>query len=1361
MLPGDPRQHIEGLYRELTANKRWCEDMSDVEKHSSTLLAHGLFFSELLQNGDDAGAKKIEYELAGSHLIVTHNGKHFAINDVEKIIRFANSTIVDKSQNANATGYKGIGFKALGSIAHKIYIFSAGYRFHFDQNHWRGAQKPWQMIPIWTEDQHIPADLTGRVKTSQSLPQPPVLFIFALRDRETIQSQLEDIPKNSADRFLFTRSIIEIRIGTERSKYTLQRNDGVHKQNEAFFRTIAINQQEKSKFMVYKYQGIAVPPNVLQEVQTLDSSICPERLKMAKSVVIEFAFPIDKDELTEIHSLKLYNTFPTEVQLGLPFIINAEFIVKADRQGLYPSGWNSFLIRQFLTSHFHILSLFGAHPHYWKKVLLMLAPSWLNINAISGLDHSFCQAYKEGFSQGLEQFPFIPSFRDPKELLKARGCLVDHTGFFAEFKDKVEIPPNLASSELEKIGKLDPLDGVNHYRGLNDIADELVKLCDNHRNPHLCFRVLLFISKKFPYDRSFENRRFILTSHHELSTLGPLSLPNKEMKVEIPPFVNLSLLHPEVLSFDKTGEVSNWLQRNRCLPITIHEILRKYIVPPLKNPATSQDDNIALVRFLFKLYQTREITQGDLAPFREIYAITRTRTLALVHTLYFYKAYDPFSMAEEMFGDQPGLFLTSIYVPDGEEAAEWSEFFRILGVKSECQLHLLDNTTVGELKNRGISKLSEFLSYLYSYPNPLIGRNAYDGDAYAHFIFFPHLECLVRSKQFSAYFWKSLNLEGRRWIEKDKVCQFRSATNRQSTLLPQKKTYLQYVLTSFRWILGTDQKFHTSAELYSPRLRSLGPTVDSEITIDEEAAKHLGFITTLTMQECLEQLTNMQVRKIRDLPLYTLLLEELIDHLPSLQVRNIHFLASDNSWQPVENLKYCPIDIDPSQEIAQFWFKNVLPQDKMCRLAHHFDRPVTTQIVDLAMIQDKKEDPVLRELLIQRSLYLVWRYAQFSDCEVEDVFLKIAHKLKKFQIFKAKRLPALDGKGSQKTLFYQNTLYYIHDWKSHKVAIIRLLGNYFEIGEKGIELLHEILELKDYTREGKYHTTIQQYIDEYQIQVEALQQLYGEFNFTYQAEVIVEQPIEIEKKTPKKRISLEGEAKVEEIIFPMQKLALDPVPNQPQEGVITKIPTPKEKKERRPKGSDWKPIISAKETKIEGAIAKINPPEKVVIALAKKEKAPGEKPKKVPLSDRAKAEIGRWGEEFGFRNLLCHYIAKGYALSEDSPNKKTLIRKEQMITLEWLNCFQESMKPQDMILTKSDGTEIYLEVKASKGKKTRFFLSENEMQFMQSHSLNYRLFFISNAGTDHAAMSKISKLNEWITGKLVQVKEHKKFEVIL
>jgi hypothetical protein len=78
------------------------------------------FVYELIQNADDAGAKRIEFSLFSDRIEVEHNGRRFTDNDVRSICSVANST----KENDNATiGKFGIGFKS-------VYAYTRCPRIH-------------------------------------------------------------------------------------------------------------------------------------------------------------------------------------------------------------------------------------------------------------------------------------------------------------------------------------------------------------------------------------------------------------------------------------------------------------------------------------------------------------------------------------------------------------------------------------------------------------------------------------------------------------------------------------------------------------------------------------------------------------------------------------------------------------------------------------------------------------------------------------------------------------------------------------------------------------------------------------------------------------------------------------------------------------------------------------------------------------------------------------------------------------------------------------------------------------------------------------------------------------------------------
>ncbi|WEV25874.1 DUF3883 domain-containing protein [Streptomyces sp. 71268] len=86
---------------------------------------------ELLQNSDDAGARTVLVEdLGDGRFRWANDGRPLDAADVEALCRSANST---KTRGGDSIGYRGIGFKSLAAIAHRIDVQSAGVRFAFDR----------------------------------------------------------------------------------------------------------------------------------------------------------------------------------------------------------------------------------------------------------------------------------------------------------------------------------------------------------------------------------------------------------------------------------------------------------------------------------------------------------------------------------------------------------------------------------------------------------------------------------------------------------------------------------------------------------------------------------------------------------------------------------------------------------------------------------------------------------------------------------------------------------------------------------------------------------------------------------------------------------------------------------------------------------------------------------------------------------------------------------------------------------------------------------------------------------------------------------------------------------------------------
>ncbi len=131
MLMPNKEESIEALLEKRT---RWVEANLEngFEEGINRLLSdlypdQAHFIYELLQNAEDAEASVVKFELKQRCLLVTHNGKIlFNYKDVNSITSIGDST---KSEDINAIGKFGVGFKAVFGYTNAPQIHSGPYNF--------------------------------------------------------------------------------------------------------------------------------------------------------------------------------------------------------------------------------------------------------------------------------------------------------------------------------------------------------------------------------------------------------------------------------------------------------------------------------------------------------------------------------------------------------------------------------------------------------------------------------------------------------------------------------------------------------------------------------------------------------------------------------------------------------------------------------------------------------------------------------------------------------------------------------------------------------------------------------------------------------------------------------------------------------------------------------------------------------------------------------------------------------------------------------------------------------------------------------------------------------------------------------
>jgi sacsin len=322
------------------------------------------YILELLQNADDAVAREVEFEIKNNHLRVSHTGNHFLPSDIEKICDNAKPSS-NKSDDITKTGYKGVGFKATFCISEIITIISLYVRLRFDKSYFENVPNknpngkfPWAIIPIWTDK-----DYSTRLGFER-LDENKIHFILQNINTLKVEQEIQEI-FSSLEVLLLLRNVSKVKLkhaGIEISK---------EKNNNYVTLTQSLNGkiQAKKHYLLFN-EEIVIPPKIKESLNSLSPSECPEKLKTAEKVKITFAVELDKDNKPIIpKNAKLFSYLPTDIQSGLPFWVNGEFLLKQDRGHLLNNDWNQFLLREIGKRQFRVLKCIAENKEMQRYII--------------------------------------------------------------------------------------------------------------------------------------------------------------------------------------------------------------------------------------------------------------------------------------------------------------------------------------------------------------------------------------------------------------------------------------------------------------------------------------------------------------------------------------------------------------------------------------------------------------------------------------------------------------------------------------------------------------------------------------------------------------------------------------------------------------------------------------------------------------------------------------------------------------------------------------------------------------------------------------------------------------------------------
>jgi hypothetical protein len=273
------------------------------------------FVFELIQNADDneydVETPLLKFTINNDSILVQNNEKGFVEDNVKALCGVGNSTKNKNKDYKGYTGEKGIGFKSVFRVSDEPHIFSNGFQFKFkkeDKEYGVGY-----IVPYWLDTISPPIDdrLTN------------ILLPLNCKTKERLSKFSEIKP----ELLLFLRRLSKIEI--HNNVEDLSRFYSKNGKNG----NINISCKETTDY----FKLTSIPPlNVPETIQEEERDI--------RKTDLVLAFPINEKGFPLVDSKQQVFAFLPIGSYGFKFIIQADFLLTTDREGIHQDKeWNKWL----------------------------------------------------------------------------------------------------------------------------------------------------------------------------------------------------------------------------------------------------------------------------------------------------------------------------------------------------------------------------------------------------------------------------------------------------------------------------------------------------------------------------------------------------------------------------------------------------------------------------------------------------------------------------------------------------------------------------------------------------------------------------------------------------------------------------------------------------------------------------------------------------------------------------------------------------------------------------------------------------------------------------------------------------------
>lgn len=1359
------RDHINAIHQAKALNDPNSSTLAHTLETFIQTAFNGNSSFEMLQNADDALAKHVQFLFIpakdpnsphAGHLIFSHSGKHFSETDVEKISDNAQKKHRDKSEDQTKTGFKGVGFKSIYKISRKVIIWSNEYRFRFDKDYpqWQNTDPerkyPWPIIPIWTEEHEIDAELKRYINPAH------VNFIISVNKGAEVQQELEFLANNPTI-MLFLRHVSSININTGRGPDIILH---LNKDNPQAYQ-LSKNNSLISSWTI-KHHQLRITDATRASLLTLSEYECPDRLKTAETVSLCFAAQISpQDKIIPIDGAALSSFLPTKAKSGLKYLINGDFLLNADRTGLLENPWNTGLLRFIGRAHIAWLAELTQQANLRDQILKLLPHS--PTHTLTNIQK---QAYVEAYNQAVREIAFIPQ-HNSAELLTAGNALIDTTKFYKLINIK---PPattrKLVDYALEDLDILTRATGTETL-GILELCDHLPEQATRYKTIQFQEILLRFFTDFFEKNkharffadatRKLGQTKFLLSASEQLETPASLYFERAEA-ISIPALLNINFVHPELPQAEANKKLLQQLGSKNLDP---REIIKK-LIELIQQDSSAREKKIninniiPISRFLLSAAQASLLAPNDWQNLStHLPVLTNKNSLKSAKSTYLSDQYHPRLSLEKLLAPKD-LCVSERYLDDEQaNTPHWKAFFTQLGVQADITF---ENKTCYTMEKGWAELGASFNNYVgYLSRQGMTAKDIQSVHYFDSFLYCNVFEYLSDGgPDLAKVFWKKL-IDNLSFIQSHSTSRYIMRRGGHDINI----SYIMFQLQTKPCVPDHRGQLRKTAELYSSRFKDFSnilPVANLDFELTEEQAEFFGFKTSLTLDECLKLLDELNQKNhtapTKNLAHYPWIFKAILElDLTSADKNKLArwrglLPAQNGSLQEKSALRCLAIkDKSPPASSANWLreFSQDMTQEELVQISQLFG----ITIIDASQLKfkpvDVQETPTIKNLFRQKLQVLARIEAHTKSISEETTLRDILARWNLLKFFSAHRMTLSysnsenDGQAVYAHIDRNHQFYFAKQWDNNRTIseFCKEMSRHLNLSEKAAGLLQQILQEPDHS--------LNEWLEEQGFATEALEPSPPDAD-------IASLSAQLATTTITAQASNEASTALQETSFQY----LPPTPQQAQRPSEASPSTKAPRAMEAPEDD----VIKTTVTEIDLAMIPVsktnsrNPRDKKEtrsFESMKNSPAMFQEPassNKRNLSDKAKQDVGRWGEELVYNKMKQHYSKKypGAVMTETTNGfiLKGLDNQQKSLSLEifWHNKRGESGQPRDFTIIKN-GRERAIEVKSTPSStKELIFVSMAELDQMHALKERYRFFRVYGAGTKMPSIEKMKNPSE-------------------